>query len=237
MKKLILAIALTLSGFVAIAQTVDYTGVSINTERVKKTYATHMAVLGTGVMEAGLDDKYFTGELGARFVWAQLFGFYVGAEIGVGGLPFSNKSLPINFGNYHLDVSTYYYDYEYITVLNEFNDSVGSIVVDHSKTRYARYTFSLGAVLRLGKHADLYLGCGVAMGRNYLQYASDVIAVNEVLKNNRYNGSNFNIAPAPELGGYFYVGHVALMVGASYVPPISYRFHNLRLHFGVGYKF
>lgn len=237
MKKLILAIALTLSGFVAIAQTVDYTGVSINTERVKKTYATHMAVLGTGVMESGLRDEYFTGELGARFVWAQLFGFYVGAEIGVGGLPFSNESLPFNFGNYHRDGSTYYYDDEYFTVKNEFNDSVGSIVEDNSKTRYARYTFSLGAVLRLGKHADLYLGCGVAMGRDYRQYASDVIAVNEILKNNRYNGSDFNIAPAPELGGYFYVGHVALMVGASYVPPISYRFHNLRLHFGVGYKF
>ena len=238
MKKLILAIALTLSGFVAIAQTVDYTGVSISTERVKKTYATHMAVLGTGVMEAGLDDKYFTGELGARFVWAQLFGFYVGAEIGVGGLPFSNESLPINFGNYHRDGSTYYYyDDDYFTVMNEFNDNVGSIFVDHSKTRYARYTFSLGAVLRLGKHADLYLGSGVAMGRDYLQYASYVTAVNEVLKNNRYNGSDFYIAPDPELGGYFYVGHVALMVGASYVPPISYRFHNLRLHFGVGYKF
>lgn len=237
MKKLILTTVLALVSLSAFAQTVDYTGVSISTERVKKTYATHMAVLGTGVMESGLRDEYFTGELGARFVWAQLFGFYVGAEIGVGGLPFSNESLPINFGNYHLDVSTYYYDYEYITVLNEFNDSVGSIVVDHSKTRYARYTFSLGAVLRLGKHADLYLGSGVALGRDYLQYASDVIAVNEVLKNNRYNGSNFNIAPAPELGGYFYVGHVALMVGASYVPPISYRFHNLRLHFGVGYKF
>lgn len=237
MKKLILAVALTLSGFVAIAQTVDYTGVSINTERVKKTYATHMAVLGTGVMEAGLRNEYFTGELGARFVWAQLFGFYVGAEIGVGGLPFSNESLPINFGNYYLDRSSYYYDYEYITVKNEFNDSVGSIVVDHSKTRYARYTFSLGAVLRLSKHADLYLGSGVAMGRDYLQYASDVTAVNEVLKNNRYNGSDFYFAPAPELGGYFYVGHVALMVGASYVPPISHRFHNLRLHFGVGYKF
>ena len=162
----------------------------------------------------------------------------MGAEIGVGGLPFSNESLPINFGNYHRDGSSYYYyDYEYITVMNEFNDSVGSIVVDHSKTRHARYTFSLGAVLRLGKHADLYLGSGVALGRDYLQYASDVIAVNEVLKNNRYNGSDFYIAPAPELGGYFYVGHVALMVGASYVPPISYRFHNLRLHFGVGYKF
>ena len=237
MKKLILAIALTLSGFVAIAQTVDYTGVSINTERVKKTYATHMAVLGTGVMEAGLRDEYFTGELGARFVWAQLFGFYVGVEIGVGGLPFSNESLPINFGNYHRSGSTYDYDLYSFTVQNEFNDSVGSAVVDHSKTRYARYTFSLGAVLRLGKHADLYLGSGVAMGRDYVQYASDVIAVNEVLKNNRYNGSDFNIAPAPELGGYFYVGHVALMVGASYVPPINYRFHNLRLHFGVGYKF
>lgn len=238
MKKLILTTVLALVSLSAFAQTVDYTGVSISTERVKKTYATHMAVLGTGVMESGLRDEYFTGELGARFVWAQLFGFYVGAEIGVGGLPFSNESLPINFGNYHRDgSSSYYYDYEYITVMNEFNDSVGSIVVDHSKTRYARYTFSLGAVLRLGKHADLYLGCGVAMGRNYLQYASDVIAVNEVLKNNRYNGSDFYIAPAPELGGYFYVGHVALMVGASYVPPISYRFHNLRLHFGVGYKF
>jgi len=238
MKKLILAIALTLSGFVAIAQTVDYTGVSISTERVKKTYATHMAVLGTGVMEAGLRDEYFTGELGARFVWAQLFGFYVGAEIGVGGLPFSNESLPFNFGNYHRD--DYYYDYAYnpsFTVRNEFNDDVGSIVVDKSKTRYARYTFSLGAVLRLGKHADLYLGSGVAMGRDYLQYDSGVIAVKEVLKNNWYNGSDFYIAPAPELGGYFYVGHVALMVGASYVPPISYRFHNLRLHFGVGYKF
>lgn len=236
MKKLILAVALTLSGFVAIAQTVDYTGVSINTERVKKTYATHMAVLGTGVMEAGLRDEYFTGELGARFVWAQLFGFYVGAEIGVGGLPFSNESLPTNFGNYHRDGSTYDYDLYSFTVQNEFNDSVGSAVVDHSKTRYARYTFSLGAVLRLGKHADLYLGSGMAMGRDYRQYASDVIAVNEVLKN-KYNGSNFYIAPAPELGGYFYVGHVALMVGASYVPPIRYRFHNLRLHFGVGYKF
>lgn len=233
MKKLILAIALTLSGFVAIAQTVDYTGVSISTERVKKTYATHMAVLGTGVMEAGLNDKYFTGELGARFVWAQLFGFYVGAEIGVGGLPFSDESLPFNFGNYHRDYS---YGYNSFTVRNEFNDIVGRIW-DNSKRRYARYTFSLGAVLRLGKHADLYLGSGVAMGRDYLQYASDVIAVKEVLKNNWYDDSGFYIAPAPELGGYFYVGHVALMVGASYVPPISYRFHNLRLHFGVGYKF
>ena len=118
MKKLLLAVALTLSGFVAIAQTVDYTGVSINTKRVKKTYATHMAVLGTGVMESGLRDEYFTGELGARFVWAQLFGFYVGAEIGVGGLPFSNESsLPINFGNYHRD---YYYDYDYNSITQYF---------------------------------------------------------------------------------------------------------------------
>ena len=38
MKKIIVTTVLALIGFAATAQTVDYTGVSINTERVKKTY-------------------------------------------------------------------------------------------------------------------------------------------------------------------------------------------------------
>ena len=231
MKKIIVTTVLALIGFAATAQTVDYTGVSINTERVKKTYPTHMAVLVTGAPELIIDDRAVTGELGARFVWAQHFGFYVGAEIGVQGLP---KDIP------DASSSPNYYGDMWNISGNRVTSTDGSFsyYASPKNIQYRRATLSVGGVLRLSKVVDLYLGSGVTFGSDLCQYAvagADLPEIDGYLKGKTFAFRSMFVAPTVEAGAYFYVGHVALMAGVSFVPAEHDSSVGLRL--GVGYKF
>ena len=91
MKRLILLAALLLAALSAGAQTtIDFTGVSINTERVKKVYERKAFIMATGGPELfSFRKNHFdaTGVFGLRFGMVWHFGFYVGAETGIGGFP------------------------------------------------------------------------------------------------------------------------------------------------------
>jgi len=231
MKKLILTTVLALVSLSAFAQTVDYTGVSISTERVKKTYPTRMSVLVTGVGEYNSYYHVFTGELGARFVWVQRFGFYAGVEFGAEGIPVGNK------GSFHYDFGNDYYVNGSSVYETATNNHVGYLSPE--RNRNTRLTFSVGGVFRVGKHVDIYLGSGLALGRRYVQYSSDVAQIKDYLERTKKYYDDYRerrmICPTAEVGGHFYIGHVTLLAGFSFVPA---KYNNCyRLHLGVGYNF
>ncbi len=228
MKKIILTAVMALVTVAAVAQTIDYTGVTINTERVKKTYPTRMSVLLTGVGEYNSYHHAFTGELGARFVWVQRFGFYAGVELGVQGLPLHTKNQP-HFDGIDYSVSG--------TVVYDNNQMSNDGGLREVKSKYPRATLSVGAVMRLGKHADIYLGSGVAVGKRMLTYSYDKAEIKNYLDGKWFDDawSDDYICPTAELGGHFYIGHVTLLAGFSFVP--AKRNNGYRLHLGVGYNF
>ena len=91
LRRVILAASLLLSCAMLSAQTVDFTGVTISTSRVKKVYQNRFFVLGTGAID--ISDKTNTGLFGARFGWVQRFGVYGGVEMGVGGIPVKTSGI------------------------------------------------------------------------------------------------------------------------------------------------
>ena len=91
LRRVFLASALLLSCAALSAQTVDFTGVSISTTRVKKVYQNRFFVLGTGAVDSS--NKITTGLIGARFGWVQRFGVYAGFEMGVGGFLQNSETL------------------------------------------------------------------------------------------------------------------------------------------------
>ena len=117
MKRLILLAALLLAALSAGAQTtIDFTGVSINTERVKKVY-----------------------DFGLRFGMVWHFGFYVGAETGIGGFPAKTEK-----------------GYTQDFVLNGMR-------------RDPRISAVAGGIWRITPAVNLYLGGGYATGQKLYQ--------------------------------------------------------------------
>lgn len=82
-KRVLLAASAMLLSVGMMAQTVDFTGITVNTERVtkKKVYERKSFVLADGV----LFTPGPTGLIGARYGMVWLFGFYVGGEVGING--------------------------------------------------------------------------------------------------------------------------------------------------------
>ena len=226
MKKIILALALILGGTFAFAQTIDYTGVSIQTERAKKIYPKKMAVLLTG---AGEYNSYYhagTGEIGARFVWTKHFGFYAGLEAGVQGIPLSGSDYPSYQGT----------DYELsgnrITSFSEGKTYFTRTISE----KMTRATLSLGGVMQLGKTVSLYAGSGVTAGNCLYRYstAGQFPEIDKYLGGRQFE-QDFYISPTAEIGAYYFIGKVSLMTGFSFVPARRNNIYKLIL--GVGYSF
>lgn len=224
MKKTIATISAILVALTCFGQTIDYTGVSINTERVKKVYEKRMTVLVTGAGEYNSYHHVVTGEVGARFAWVKHFGFYVGAEIGINGVPRSANSWPSYSGNvFHLSGQT-------------VTDANGNYVetIRQTNIRHPRATFSAGGVMQLSKIIDLYLGSGLMTGSNMCQYTCNAGEVDDYLKG-LWFGESFFMSPTAEVGAFFHVGKVALMTGFTFVPA---RYNNTyKVTLGVGYTF
>lgn len=130
-----------LLGTALMAQTIDFTGVSISTERVKKVYPRTTFIMATGAGDFTLDDynKYMpskTALFGARFGMVWRVGFYVGAEIGLNGPTRSTR------------------DSEWI----DQNQYYGMPL----QQKEPRFTVLAGAVLRLSDVWNIYAGSGFA---------------------------------------------------------------------------
>lgn len=109
----------------------------------KKVYEQRKFVVGTGTVEHcfGEDgDDMTTMDFGARFGIMKLFGFYIGAEVGIGGFPF--------------------YDYERID-WSELDTGKAILV----KRQDPRLNLAFGGLLRLNKASTLYLGSGWTFGQ------------------------------------------------------------------------
>lgn len=136
-KSIIAAAALLLCAMPSLkAQTIDFTGVTINTERVKKTYDHQNMLLITGCYDISLekaDVDYNTVQLGVRYASLWKWGFYAGASIGVNGIPAKREYA----GGY-----TYYKD---------------------SPKRNPRLTVTAGGMVRLGEVVSLYFGSGIGL--------------------------------------------------------------------------
>lgn len=130
-----------LFGTALMAQTIDFTGVSISTERVKKVYPRTTFIMATGAGDFTLDDynKYtpsITALFGARFGMVWKVGFYVGAEIGLNGPTRSTGD------------SGWIYQGQYYGM--------------HLPQKEPRFTVLAGAVLRLSDVWNIYAGSGYA---------------------------------------------------------------------------
>lgn len=143
MKRLILIAALLLAALSAGAQTtIDFTGVSINTERVKKVYERKAFIMATGGPELfSFRKNHFdaTGVFGLRFGMVWHFGFYVGVETGIGGFPAKTEK-----------------GYTQDFVLNGMR-------------RDPRISAVAGGIWRITPAVNLYLGGGYATGQKLYQ--------------------------------------------------------------------
>ena len=143
MKRLILIAALLLAALSAGAQTtIDFTGVSINTARVKKVYERKTFIMATGGPEFfSFQTNHFdaTGTFGLRFGMVWHFGFYIGAETGIGGFPAKVQD-----------------GYSYDIILNGMR-------------RDPRFSVVAGGIWRITPAVNLYLGGGYATGQKLYQ--------------------------------------------------------------------
>lgn len=228
MKKMILALALILGGTFAFAQTIDYTGVSIQTERAKKFYPKKMAVLLTGAGEYESYHHQFTGEVGARFVWTKHFGFYTGLEVGVQGIPLPGVDYPQYSGA------------EYGLSGDEITSFSGgeTYYTRTASERFTRATLSVGGVMQLGKTVSLYAGSGVTIGNWINEYTTDgrFPEIENYLRSHRFEKDYF-VAPTAEIGAYYFIGKVCLMTGFSFARETAGHHTIYKLNLGVGYSF
>ena len=134
-KRVLLAASAMLLSIGMMAQTVDFTGITVNTERVtkKKVYERKSFVLADGVFMGGAVGP--TALFGVRYGMVWRLGFYVGAELGIDGFPVSRDYL---YG----DEYDHAEDYE---------------------TRVPAFTLNAGLVIRLSRVANLYLGPGLTL--------------------------------------------------------------------------
>jgi len=139
MRKILITLALMLAALGLQAQTVDYTGITISTTRVKKIYAKKSFVLGTGTY-----DSKPTFHIGARFGQVWLFGWYVGLQCGIGGPYAGGEEVNMN-----------------PTTENSF--------LMQGKRKDGRLVVTAGGVLRLGKAVNVYLGPGFYWGSTAYQ--------------------------------------------------------------------
>lgn len=143
MKRLILIAALLLAALSAGAQTtIDFTGVSINTARVKKVYERKTFIMATGGPEFfSFQKNHFdaTGTLGLRFGMVWHFGFYIGAETGIGGFP------------------------------AKVQDGYPNDIILNGMRRDPRFSVVAGGIWRITPAVNLYLGGGYATGQKLYQ--------------------------------------------------------------------
>lgn len=146
MKRFLILAGILLSAFCAHAQTIDFTGVSINTERVKKVYERKSFIIGTGtadIFSATGKETNVTGLFGIRYGMVWHFGFYVGAEMGVGGVPGKHDR---------------YYEWDNTLLTGMRRDPRVNLVA--------------GGIWRVTSAFNLYLGSGLSYGQTLVQTQS-----------------------------------------------------------------
>ena len=170
------------------AQTVDFTGITVNTERVtkKKVYERKSFVLADGVFMAG-NEFGPTALLGVRYGMVWRLGFYVGAELGVDGAPvfYSNVGGGTKYDK--LNLAGY-------------------------ETRTPAFTLNAGLIIRLSRVVNLYLGPGLALGQRIYKLEDDDGNNFWYVRNfNDFDTPDL----AADMGVFLHFGRVSMMAGAS----------------------
>lgn len=217
-KSVVLAALMLLLGTGVMAQTIDLTTVTINTERAKKEYVGRKYVVLTGSFRYPFGKEIsgtpYNGAIGARFGMVKHFGFYAGFEIGLHGLP---------FGSY-VDSPSYNYG-----ETPGYIDTDGSHHPDKDTYRYPMFSFVGGGILNVSYGLDIFAGTGITMGNEIFKYP----------KGDRYDATyewskGKYVSPVVELGLFYHIGHFTGMVSASYIPV---KFKGLQATLGFGYNF
>lgn len=130
-KKILLAGAIVLSGLSSRAQTIDFTGITIRTERVVCERRSFVMLTGG----ADLDFDVMATSFGVRIGAYRRVGLYANLEVGSGGFYFPSDE-------HWVDGSQIY----------------NSIWV---KRKEPRTTISLGGIFRVSKSVNFYLGGGI----------------------------------------------------------------------------
>ncbi len=193
MKRFLILTVLLLSFAYSQAQTIDFTGVSINTEHIKKVYERKSFVLGTlGVerFKSPLSGGW-TGSFGIRYGMVWKFGFYVGAEMGFGGFP-STEGKRIYYNSPYYDIYT--------------------LVSGRRKDQ--RMTLNLGGLLRLNPNWNLSVGTGVAFFNTVVEQQNK-----EWLN---YEDSD-ETGILAEVGVIYHLNRISLMANISHVFVSGYR--------------
>lgn len=178
MKRILILCALLLGALGARAQTtIDFTGVSINTERVKKVYERKTFIVGTANADIfKMDDNTnVTAMFGARFGMVWKFGFYVGADIGMGGIPQKTQDVQWNtiLSGMRRDPRLDIVAGGIWRVKNNFNLYLGSgfasfqTLVEQQDKEWREYSSGVSPIAEFGailhvNHLSLMLGAGYA---------------------------------------------------------------------------
>ena len=232
MKRIILLSVLwLLPAFGLLAQTIDFTSVTVSTERVKKVkqYERCTFVLATPSIEisekGGTTESHIVGTsahpvLGARFGQVKKWGYYIGFQVGLGGLPF--KSSDESFYEYWWSGSK---KDEFRGFRKGTGDNVQAVELAGG-SRYARLGLDFGVVVRLSKVFNLYLGPSMMLGQDVYKVQSGVPGAllggsSEVqtewlaFRGGKYAGSVSHFCLGPEVGMYLFFKRFTLMAGAA----------------------
>lgn len=223
-KRFLLTAVLFICAATLMAQTVDFTGVTINTETVKtkRIYdSRHFFIGSAGVFFTPVRTVGFAG--GLRYGWVKLFGLYGGAELSLQGHPFVGYS---SDQNYYPGKGSGYVDDE-----NKEVTLTGAHQVKY-------FTLSGGLLVRLGSIFNLSVGPWIAEydSRDYTSDGRVLVKCNE---DRADMGRAFIFGG--ELGGYWHIKHLTIMAtfgvgtesGADAKGPATP--FNFRL--GAGYNF
>lgn len=130
-KKIILAGAMVLSGLSLRAQTIDFTGITIRTERVVCERRNFVMLTGG----ADLDFDVMATSFGVRIGAYRRVGLYANLEMGAGGFYSASDENWVD----EYDISHYMW----------------------TKRKDPRTTISLGGIFRVSKSVNFYLGGGI----------------------------------------------------------------------------
>ena len=224
-KRFLLTAVLSICAATLMAQTVDFTAVTINTETVKtkRIYDSRHFIIGSaGVFLTPVSTAGFAG--GLRYGWVKLFGVYGGAELSIQGHPFVLYSS--DQGYYPDSKGSGYVDAE-----NKEVTLTGAHQVKY-------YTLSGGLLVRLGSIFNLSVGPWIAEydSRDYTSDGRVLVKCNK----DRANMGRALILGG-ELGGYWHIKHLTIMatlgVGTESGADAKGPGTPLNYRLGVGYNF
>lgn len=216
-KRLIAVAALSLCAAGLMAQTVDFTGITVSTEKVKKktVYEPRSYIVASGALFINPINK-LSPVLGVRYCWVKKLGFYAAVEMSPQGFP----KLGSEAGD-----GTY--------IFPGYKDGDGKPVEFTGKRKNQSLAGSFGLVMRFGKKFDMSLGPCFTL-YSCLEETADG---RWLLWSDGKSKRNSGVCYGGELAGYWHINHLTIMAGMA----LGAHEMNVGLaksiKLGLGYKF